>query len=444
MKYRELVTAHDGYYYILVIHDGRPRVVKIPMDRVGEIPEAEIPKAYIEASDYRARADCHHYFTMEVDKAGQLHIVGDMHNYPRYDGPEDHLPERLRGQHCLYWRTTVAGDIDSFVFMGNSEETAPKGIGYTYPHFFKDNEGELYLMNRLDVDHQESGQNKAGVGVTRYDTVSESWIALGERPHEAALAELVFWEKFSEPGASDGYTKVWSYMTFDSQNHLHIAAPLLDDGETDYKALAKANNSPDSMDHWATDVVYIKSEDGGDTFHKADGTPVNLPARVLAEGDGKQGDIVYDANPNGPDEYIMNVSNFIVTDHEDHPVVGFKRRRLVEGLDKVTMLVWHDGETWQKHDELGEDKSLVLPMRAIYSDHKGVITFLSGTSKMWRFWKPDGVIREYPLDPDPFAFNPNYARSTGDLLGYSYDEPSGGEVNGVFRVFHIKVTRPEP
>ena len=83
-------------------------------------------------------------------------------------------------------------------------------------------------------------------------------------------------------------------------------------------------------------------------------------------------------------------------------------------------------------------------MRAIYSDHKGVITFLSGTSKMWRFWKPDGVMREYPLAPAPFAFNPNYARSTGDLLGYSYDEPSGGEVNGVFRVFHIKVTRPGP
>lgn len=439
MKHRELVTVYGDYYYVLLIDYGRPKVMKITMDDLSVVQEA-----YIEPDDYHARPDNHHYFTMEADKNGYLHIVGDMHNYPRYynpqePNPQDHLPERLIEQKCLYWRTTAAEDVTSFAFMGDSESTAPKGVGFTYPHFFKDNNEELYLVNRLDLGQQYSGQNKKGGGVTRYDAETGSWAALGVKPHEDALAKVVMWEKFQEPGdSSDGYSKTWPYMTFDRQNRLHIAAPLLDGDQTDYEALSKANGAGTIL-HWATDAVYLRSDDGGDTFVRTDGALVNLPARVLDEGDGKQGDIVYNCNGVDPQHYILNISNFIATDYLDRPIVGLNRTPFVQGLDTAMMIVRHDGTTWNQYEALGNDESLTGSMRVMYSDHEGVITFIGGgvLSKIRRFWKPDGVLREYPLDYQPFAFNPNYARSTGDLLGYSYDEDSQ-----IFHVFIIKVTRP--
>ena len=73
--------------------------------------------------------------------------------HPRYINPMDHLPDRyadLENKYCLYWRTTIAEDITSFAFMGDSEKTAPKGVGFTYPHFFKSNDGDLFLLSMLD------------------------------------------------------------------------------------------------------------------------------------------------------------------------------------------------------------------------------------------------------------------------------------------------------
>ncbi|GBC61342.1 hypothetical protein DENIS_2302 [Desulfonema ishimotonii] len=444
MKHRELVTVYGDYYYVLYIYEGgRPRVMKIAMDDLSVVQEA-----FIEPDDYHARPDSHHYFTMEVDKNGYLHVVGDMHLYPRHYNPnepnsQDHLPERLINQKCLYWRTASPEDVTTFAFMGGSEDTAPKGIGFTYPHFFKDNNNELYLINRLDIGHRYSGENKKGVGVTRYDAATGSWAALGDYPYEDALAKMVFWEKFQEPGDSeDGYTKVWPYMTFDRQNRMHIAANLLDDGETDYRALGQENGVGD-VGHYTTDAVYLRSDDGGDTFVRTDGTPVNLPARILDEGDGKQGDIAYDCNGVDPHYYLLNVANYIATDYLDRPIVGLNRRPFVQGLDTGMMIVRHDGTTWNQYEEIGNDEGVNQTVNGIYSDHEGVITFLGGLghSKIRRFWRPDGLFREYSLkylDYEPFAFNPNYVRTTGDLLGYSYDEDSE-----TFHAFHIRVTRPE-
>lgn len=101
--------------------------------------------------------DSHNYLALAVDRDGQLHLSGNMHNNP-----------------LVYFRTTRPGDIATFeriaAMTGNAEERV------TYPLFFKDAAGELLFTYR------SGGSGRGDQIYNRYDAAKRTWSRLLDTP----------------------------------------------------------------------------------------------------------------------------------------------------------------------------------------------------------------------------------------------------------------------
>jgi hypothetical protein len=100
--------------------------------------------------------DSHNYIDLVVDKAGYIHVSGNMHVVP-----------------LIYFRSEKPEDISSFEKLpmtGKNENRV------TYPVFFKDKDGELYFQYR---------NGGSGNGITywnRYDAQTKTWTGLFDTP----------------------------------------------------------------------------------------------------------------------------------------------------------------------------------------------------------------------------------------------------------------------
>src|SRR4029077_20847823 len=74
--------------------------------------------------------DSHNYIAMAIDSAGQLHVVGNLHNDP-----------------LVYYRTSVPGDIRTLARVDVLVE-ASREQRMTYPVFLRDAGGRLILKYR--------------------------------------------------------------------------------------------------------------------------------------------------------------------------------------------------------------------------------------------------------------------------------------------------------
>ncbi len=187
----------------------------------------------------------------------------------------------------LYWISREPGDITSMEFVG--QRTNPRRVpvphGINYMNFLKDNHGELYLYGRIHVQGIQSW------GMYRYDTSARHWKAVGGfapnvkkefpewadehirfgcdwlalptmrwrhgHPHNRVLAWAL------QPHFYN-YIRGWG-VKFDPANRMHVQVSLFGFDEQ-YR---NANRE-----------LYAWSDDGGQSFHRADGTTVALPLTV--------------------------------------------------------------------------------------------------------------------------------------------------------------------
>lgn len=141
--------------------------------------------------------DSHHYITMAMDKAGHLHVSGNMHSDP-----------------LIYYRSEVPYDIDSLArvksMVGQDE------VKCTYPQFLLDATGELYFIYR-------SGKSGDGVQlVNRYDVESRTWKRHIESPLFDGLGRVSCYPEGPVLGP-DGYFHliwVWRESGACETNHL--------------------------------------------------------------------------------------------------------------------------------------------------------------------------------------------------------------------------------
>lgn len=132
-----------------------------------------------------------------------------------------------------------------------------------------------------------------------------------------------------DPAIPPGYTQYTNSLAVDARGRLHLAFHVFDQHEAAAGKLAG----------------YLRSDDGGDTWGKADGTPVPIPCRreqvdVLEDDDGldcRVGGLTLDADGN---PYLL---------------VNHGRRH-----GKQPWLWHHDGTAW-RHTELGPAIQAAMP-----------------------------------------------------------------------------------
>ncbi|HEY6738663.1 MAG TPA: BNR repeat-containing protein [Actinopolymorphaceae bacterium] len=102
--------------------------------------------------------DSHNYVTMALDRAGHLHVSGNMHGVP-----------------LIYYRTTVPGDVTSLVRVPTMVDPGSEQR-VTYPRFFRTPDDALVFRYR------DGGSGNGADIYNRYDEETSQWQRLLDQP----------------------------------------------------------------------------------------------------------------------------------------------------------------------------------------------------------------------------------------------------------------------
>ncbi|MBN1670199.1 MAG: hypothetical protein JXR37_04160 [Kiritimatiellae bacterium] len=233
-------------------------------------------------------------WSVAVDKTGYIHVMGGQHNCPHYSefmpGAWESLGlsgDREAPNHptTLYWVSKRPEDITEFEFVGRKGHPGDLPAPFmNYMNFVQDRKGELYLYGRND----KGIQNWA---FYRYDADARRWLDLGGA--RAAVVQSARkanpeWVRNVEQALGYGYrgllpsggreeypSLAWAWqphfynyirstrgVQFDPDNRLYVQIPIYA-----YDANKEVREAE----------LFAYSDDGAKTFHRADGSPVELP-----------------------------------------------------------------------------------------------------------------------------------------------------------------------
>lgn len=311
--------SYDDYYTESIYsgidsYDGAIFFVKIDQNRrpmVGKIVDGNSTLEFLakDLPGYQARAsDGHHEFSIGIDKDGYIHVTGDMHNQPQ--AATGHLPLEIKNADILYWKSDAPGDISNFSFMGfNTAEKIP-GKAWSYGHFERDRNGVLYYSSRTLARSQyyqkwdKDGGVGRGLGLYVYNTTTKSWTARGELAPgmpDASYKVIVYDPSGHAPNQSS-YQQYKAGIYFDTNNRMHLALGMNINQQTKLNA-----------------IIYAYSDDGGITFHKANGDLIQLP--MTADDGPYQADVLVNNTDN-----TTNMDQAVVcAAWNNYPVVHYQR-----------------------------------------------------------------------------------------------------------------------
>jgi hypothetical protein len=234
-----------------------------------------------------------HGWSIAVDNDGYLHLVGGQHNAPN---PDNYIPgswEKMgiardrdddNSPSQMYWVSEKPGDITSFKFAG--QKNNPRRIVspdyLNYMNFVQDQNGELYVYGRISVAGWQSW------GLYHYETAAKQWLPLGgeactvidavKKNQSGWLTLLILNIRGKIPEGSTPQSMVWAWqphfynycrstwgVKFDRTNRMHVQMPI---------------RGLDAKGQVIDRDLYVWSDDGGKTFHRADGSGVKLPLTV--------------------------------------------------------------------------------------------------------------------------------------------------------------------
>ncbi|MBO0882935.1 MAG: BNR repeat-containing protein, partial [Mycobacterium sp.] len=102
--------------------------------------------------------DAHNSIGMAVDRDGQLHVAGDMHNVP-----------------LIYFRTTTAGDVTTLAKIASMVDPATEN-SMTYPVFLYNGDGALIY------NYRNGGSGNGSSYYNIYDESTKTWSRLFDQP----------------------------------------------------------------------------------------------------------------------------------------------------------------------------------------------------------------------------------------------------------------------
>lgn len=277
----EYQQAARQWEYVDSPHLYRLRVHKIDADGNEESALLEGPWFLFEGSDAKLRG-----WTIDIDSAGHLHLLGGMHNapIPRYYAPGvwEKMGLAREGEAApttMYWVSKRPGDITEWDFVGHPDNprNLPSG-GMNYMNFVRDRDNHMFLYGRITTQAIQSW------GMFQYNPGSQRWQVIG-----GDARSIVTDARSKDPGlfierggrqwqpsppqpSETAFAWAWQphFYNFirgwgakvDKAGRLHVRMPL--------HALGHDNRI---VDH----IMTAWSDDLGQTWHRPDGTPVALP-----------------------------------------------------------------------------------------------------------------------------------------------------------------------
>ena len=220
--------------------------------------------------------DAHNGISMIADGDGYLHLSWDHHGNP------------LRYARS---KTPASLDFEKMPMTGKTETNV------TYPQFFQLPNGNLIFMYR------DGRSGRGNLALNAYDTKTKTWTQLYDDLISGENRRNAYWEACVDPKGSIHVAWTWRESPNVASNH---------------------------------DICYARSDDGGKTWVKSDGTPYTLPITAAS---------AEIASPIPQKSELMNQTS-MCTDSQGHPVIATYFRPA--GATAVQyVIVRHDGQKWQ-------------------------------------------------------------------------------------------------
>lgn len=230
--------------------------------------------------------DGHNVISMGVDGDGYIHVSFDHHGYP------------LR-----YAKSVAPGSLelgDKIPMIGTDEQDV------TYPEFYTLADGDMIFAYR------SGASGRGNLVLNRYDTKTGKWSRVHDVLIDGEGERNAYWQMFADPKGTLHLSWVWRETWLVETNH---------------------------------DLCYAKSDDGGKTWKRSDGTLYQLPiTQASAE---KAWEIPQNS------ELINQTS--MTADAQGNPFIATYWRDRNSDVPQYR-LVWHDGKKWNM-STVGERKT---------------------------------------------------------------------------------------
>jgi hypothetical protein len=260
--------------------------------------------------------DLHNYLSMAVDGSGRLHIAYNMHGDP-----------------MRYWHGTGPGDIAFDVLV-----TPPIAAGSiyessdTYPYFLLWPGGGPYAAGDLLLFFRSGFSGDGNLLLYHWTDATATWSVVG----------IVF------DGDADNVSFYPNSFVLDPTGTIHVCGMVRE------TPLARTNRG----------FYYFKSDDGGVSWKKSDGTAYVLPIRDAA----LERVLTCDT-----DTGLINSCGMCV-DALNHPIVVYYQDFEARYFTQPQVL-WFNGSTWQ-HSQIGRNirRPFKLSGSAGQGDTRGTLT----------------------------------------------------------------------
>ncbi len=168
--------------------------------------------------------------SVAVDKAGAIHVVYNMHNFPwqyqKSDRAHDITSMVFKGQQITDAELKLAEEKNQTHFPTLGSAAIP-GNQITYPTFYKDKNDDLYLSYRFAAAPKRRFSDRVmSTGIAFFDTNSGTWSSIGAR-YDHSNGD--FEPDAASPDAAisfagkKGWTSYLPRVVFNKQNNMFVS-----------------------------------------------------------------------------------------------------------------------------------------------------------------------------------------------------------------------------
>jgi hypothetical protein len=220
--------------------------------------------------------DAHNMISMIADGEGYLHISWDHHN---------------NVLHYARSKTPYSADFEKTTMIGQNEAKV------SYPQFFKMPDGNLIFMYR------DGASGNGNLVIDSYDAKAQKWSQIHANFISGQGKRNAYWQACVDPKGAIHVSWVWRESPAVETNH---------------------------------DICYARSDDGGHTWTKSDGTAYTLPITA---------DTAEIVSPIPQKHDLINQTS-MCTDTDGRPVIATYFRP-EEGKPVQYFVIRFDGKKWQ-------------------------------------------------------------------------------------------------